>query len=616
MEKNIRKRISAISGPWRPALAWVLFLALMHTSTIVPGEPPPTLGETDIRPFTMGGRISIQSEAYAVQGIDARRPPGMGQLNVATTFSLLGLKSGLNILYSTDDNQLRQSMNQINFHGTWRWLTVAAGTVSPRYSKYSLSGIAVTGGMIEINPAWFSLSLSGGRTKRAVDLSDQPGFREPAFERWLYATRIGFGKKDRTQFAITGLYAYDVEGSLENPGDILPAENINITPQFNLHLFGGKFRMESNVTLSAFTRDTSTGEIQIDDLGLPAVVSNYFTPHTSSRIDYAGEVSGRLNLGTFRLDGGYERVQPGFRSLGLGQIRSDQELISMRSQLRLFKGRANISGNISSGRNNLLNTRMSTMNRMQLGTNFMVRLGNTSSLMMSYMQLTNEISPAAGSPNASMQELFQKQLSRSIMITPSFVIMDDNLSHNISVTASYQLMEDKSKVYELTEQAAPGFTTLTTGASYGISLSSGLSFNAGANYMINDSEKTSASGQGINLSTSYAFFDRKLSTSLALGWSRNGSEFTRIIEDEEPGSIGAAIQRLREKQDGDNGFLEGEYVVRQWSQQYTINASATYRLPNGNPLRLNIRGLTSNPAYEGGREFNEFHAVLRYEHRF
>jgi len=57
-------------------------------------------------------------------------------------------------------------------------------------------------------------------------------------------------------------------------------------------------------------------------------------------------------------------------------------------------------------------------------------------------------------------------------------------------------------------------------------------------------------------------------------------------------------------------------VVRQYSHQYTLNLSTTYRLPNGNPIRLNIRGLTSIPGQEDGREFNEWHAVLRYDHRF
>lgn len=598
----------------------IIMALLVAAATVSPAvfadDQPQTVGDTDIRPFTMGGRIGFQSEAYAVQGIDARRPPGMGQLNVATTFSLFGLRSGLNILYSTDDNRLRQSMNQINFYGSWRWLTVSAGTVAPRFSKYSLNGATVTGGMIEIAPRWFSVTAAGGRSQRAVSFSPEQAFREPAFERWLYAGRIGFGTKGENEFAIGGLYARDVQGSLEDPQELLPAENINLTPELRLSLFSDRFQLESSVTVSAFTRDTNTDQIDLGDAEIPGFLENTFTPHTSTFVDYAGEISARLNLGIFRMDGGYERVQPGFRSMGLAQIRSDQELIRMRTQLRLFSGRLNFTGNLSQGRNNLLNTRLSTMNRQQLGTNIMLRLGSTSSLMMSYMHMSNEINPADHSPNADLPELRQRQLSQNFMVSPSFVIMVDNFSHNISLTTAYQVMKDQSGIYEDPDQTPPGFTTFTTGLSYGISFPSSLSLNATGNYMINNSAFSNASGQGVNVSTGYSFFDRKLNTSVSLGWSRNGSEFTRILEEDEPGSIGAALERMRQKTDGDNDFLEGEYVVRQWSQQYTINLSATYRLPNGNPLRLTMRGLTSNPAYEGGREFNEFHAVLRYEHRF
>lgn len=605
-----------------PLLNKILLFTLMAVIKIMnasadDGSQPRTLGETDIRPFTMSGRLGIQSEAYAVEGIESRRPPGMGMINLSTNFSILGFKSGFNVLYSTDDNQLRQSMNQVNFYGSWRWLTVSAGTVSPRYSRYSLNGIAVTGGSIEIAPSWFSVALSGGRTKRAVAFSTDAGFREPSFERWLYAGRIGFGRKDRNEFAITGLYASDKETSLENVTEILPTENLSITPQIVLTLFKERLQLESNVTLSAFTRDTTTDELDISDIELPGLITDIFQPHSSTRVDYAGEVSGRLNLGVFRLEGGYERVQPGFRSLGLGQIRSDQELIRGRTQFRLLKGRVNFSGNFSSGRNNLLNTRLSTLNRLQLGSNLMIRMGKTSNLMVSYMRLFNEISPSGDNPDVNVAELQQSQISQNFMITPSVVLIVNNFSHNISFSGSYQIMEDKSAIYEQNEQPSPGFTTLTAGVSYGITLPTGLSLNTTGNLMINDSEYNKALGQGVNVSTGYSFFDRKLTTNLSLGWSRNGSEFTRILEEgEEPGTMGATIQRMRQKIDGNNDFLEGEYIIRQYANQYTIGISTTYRLPNGNPLRFNLRGLSSNPSYEGGREFNEFHAVLRYEHRF
>ena len=577
-------------------------------------EPEPsTIGDTDIQPLTFSGRLSLLSEAYAVNGIDARKPPGMGQVNFSSTFSLFGFRSGINILYSTNDNQLRQSMNQFNFYGTWRWLTLSAGTVSPRFSRYSLSGVTVTGGMFDINPGGFSLTMAGGRTRRPVAFSTDKAFRDPSFEQWLYAARMGFGKRERTEFAISGVYAYDVVGSVEGPLDIYPSENLNISPEFNLSFFKGKFRAGTNVTFSAFTRDRTGEAIEVDEI--PSALTDYFAPNSSTRIDYAGEITTQLDLGVFKLNGAWERVQPGFRSLGLGQIRSDSELLRFRSQLRLFKGRVNLSGMYSQGRNNLLNTRTSEMNREQVGTNIMIRMARSANLMLSYMRLNNENTPT--DPDSPVwNELHQNQISQNIMVTPTWFFASSSLSHSVSLNGSWQELQDKSRMVILGERPAMGFNSITAGASYGLSFASGFSMNFSGNYLHNDASYSQSSGYSLNTSTGYSFFDRKLNMNLALGWSRNGSEYKRILEDHELTTFIRAYEKFNRLKNNGDDFLEGEYVVRQWSQQYSLNLSTSYRLPNGNSLRLSVRGIASQPGEGDGRQYNEFNAMLRYDHRF
>ncbi len=614
MKKTKLLNALKVNGGKGISLFILMILLCLQSKPGICQEPPPDEG-TGPRPFGMSGRLGLTSEAYTVNGIEGRRPPGMGQVNLTTNFNLLGLQSGINLLYNTDDNQLRQSMNQFHFHGTWRWLTLSAGTVSPRFSKYSISGVTVTGGLLEINPGWFSLSLTGGRSQRAVSFSDEPGFREPAFERWLYAGRMGFGKKGRTEFAITGLYAYDVIESIDETGDMLPSENLSLTPELRLSFLDGSLILESNVTVSAFTRDRQSEDIDLGDTEIPEFISDQYTPKRSSRIDYAGEISGQVSAGPIRLNGLYERIQPGFRSMGLGQIRSDQELYRFRSQVRMFRGRANLSATFSQGQNNLLETRISTMNRQQLGTNLMLRFSQSVNLMLSYMRLTNENSPVDPDHPAA-GGLHQKQISQNFMLTPTFVIVSENISHTISLTGAYQVLDDESLMVNNGDRQPVGFTNYTAGTSYGISLPSGLSFNLSGNFLHNDAQQSTASGHSLNVSSGYAFFDKKLNLNLSFGWARNGIEFTRILdEEEEAGSLMQGYVR-ENYPNKNNGFLEGEYVVRQYSHQYTLNLSTTYRLPNGNPIRLNIRGLTSIPGQEDGREFNEWHAVLRYDHRF
>jgi hypothetical protein len=119
----------------------------------------------------------------------------------------------------------------------------------------------------------------------------------------------------------------------------------------------------------------------------------------------------------------------------------------------------------------------------------------------------------------------------------------------------------------------------------------------------------------MNASTGYSFFERRLTTSITLGWSQNGIEYVQMVDRTDPLLKAQYLKRVR-GQIQNNGIIEGEYVVRQWSRQLMTNLSASYRLPNGNPLRLMVRGLLSKPSENGGNAYDEFHATLRYEHRF
>lgn len=597
---------------------FIVLLLMLFLLSPLRADESTTVGETDIRPFTFGGSLSIISEAYAVNGIDPRRPPGMGQIQFNSTFSLFGLQSGINVLYSTDDNRLRQSMNQVNFQASWRWLTVAAGTVAPRFSKYSLGGIAITGGMLEIDPSWFTFTITGGRTRRAVEFSDEIGFREPSFERWLYGARIGFGKRDGTEFSLAGVYSYDVTGSITDPVNILPAQNLNFTPELRLSLFDGRFRLGGNATISAFTRDRTGDPLEIEELDRFDFLYDLLSINSSTRIDYAAEATTQLRLGPVRLNGNYERVQPGFRSLGLGRIRSDHESYRVRGQVRLFRGRFNISGMYSEGRNNLMNDKIATLNRQQIGSTLAIRVSKKINLNMSFQQMSN-INEAVNPDNPVANELHTELVSQNFMITPTLIFQREMTSHSISLNGAYQILEDKSRAVLTGDRPANDFDNLTIGANYGINLPSSLTFNMAGNLMQNNTESSSAIGNSINLSTGYSFFERKLTTSINLGWSRNGIELIRIVEDPEPDNLLADAvirQPVHNTSFANDDFLNGTYIVEQWSQQFSINLSASYRFSNGNPLRLNIRGLFSRPDHDGGRHYDEFHAVLRYQHRF
>ncbi len=596
------------------AVAMIVLLAASNASLFAQ-QTTPTIGDTSIRPFTLGGSVSMLSEGYAVSGIDPRRPAGLGQVRANANFTLFGLQSGVNLLYATNDNRLRQSMNQFHFHGSWRWITVSAGSVSPHFSQYSLSGVSVTGGMIDMTPGRFSLSLVGGRSKRAVAFSEEDGFRDPAFERWLYAARLGVGRRAGTSFGLSAVYAYDAEGSVEDPGAALPAENFSLTPSFNLSLFDDRLSVESNVTVSVFTRNKNSTSLGVEDQKGLEFFADVMTPRTSTRVDYAAHVAGAFRLRSFRVNGSWERVQPGFASLGLGHVRSDQQLFRFRTQLPLVNNRINVGLTLSSGNNNLMENKLSTLTRRQIGTNVNFRITQTFSLNAAYMRMSNLNEPLDEHLQQA-PELHQEHLSQTVMMTPTLIVPGEFITHAISGTASYHSLDDKSRLVLDGAREASGFTNITTGLNYGASWPSNFSVNVSGNLLHNDTQVSKALGYSTNLSSGYGFLERRLMLNVGIGFSRNGIEFTRIHEDDRQAPLQDLTIRSGGAANGGDDFMEGEYVVEQWSNQYSLNTTLSYRLPNGNPLRLRIRGVSSRPGEEGGREYDEIRGSLQYTHRF
>jgi len=532
---------------------------------------------------SVSGSVGFAGGLYGASGIGARRPTARSELSADLSFEILGLESGLNLLYSTESSSLRQSMNRLGFSWSWDWGQVEAGTVSPNYSKYSLNGASLRGGAVELTPGPVDLAVSAGRSQRAVSLSSEQGFRQAAFERWLYAARLGVGEKERSHAHLVGTLARDVRSSLDQAGSARPAENFTLTPDLGVSLFDGRVRLQTEATLSAFTRDTRTQEV---DLGVP-VPEFLFTPRVGSRVDYAGTSRLQLDLDAFQFDASYERVQPGFRSLGLSRTRSDQEVIRLNPQVQVLGGRLSVGLDLKRVRNNLLGQRTVEQRQRQVGANVQARLSRSVTVNGSYMWMANEHEPTSDA--ALGQTLQRRFVTQTATLSPSVTLRSGSVTHSLSLSGNYQRLDNQPgfQVGESSGGQGQGGTSanLTTTASYSLSFPSGLSLSLSGNYLHNDGRgRTTTTAYGTSASAGYAFFGRRLRLNLTGGWSENRSSSARGSD-------------------------------RQ-TRQLRLNGTASYRLPFGDTLRLKGR-LLSNQSVEGrGRAFQEGQLTLRYSHQF
>ena len=540
-------------------------------------EDPFDLPETGV-----SGRAGFVAETYGASGIAGRRPQARSEVFANLSFELLGLESGLNLLYSTESNSLRQSMNRLGFAWSWEWGNIEAGTVSPSYSKYSMNGATLRGGALQLTPGPLNMAFAAGRSQRAVAPSQARGFRQPAFARWMYAGRVGVGAEDRSHFHLIGTLARDMESSIDQFGSARPSENLTLTPDVGITLFDGTVTLQTEATVSAFTRDTRTEEVEPGS-AVPDFLLNLYAPRVGTRVDYAGTSRLQFDLSPFTLDASYERVQPGFRSLGLSRVRSDQEVIRISPQVELFERRLSVGLNLRRTRNNLLDQRLATRKQRQIGGTVRASLAQGVTLSGSYTRMVNEHTSTSGS--ALGQQLERRFVTHTASLAPTITFQSGTTTHTLSLSGNAQRFNDQPRT---SPQGQPGFdassTNLTTTASYALAFPSGLSLSLSGNYLRNATEQATTTAYGSNATVGYAFFDRALRLTVNAGWSENRSRT--------------------------NG------ATSRWTRQFRLNGNASYDLPFGDTVQLSVRGL-SNQSLEGtATAFQEGRMTLRYSHGF
>ena len=581
---------------YKGTLFLLAFLLLVPTSHALAQSRRPS---TVIGPVTLGGMVGVSTETYRANGINDRRPAGSGRIFARTNATMYGVRYDIDFLLSTEDDQIRQAQNRFALSAQYKSWRVTAGDFSPRLNKFGLNGSTIRGGTLTFAPGNLLFNFMAGQSQRAIDTSIGAVIRRPSYRRNMMVAQVGYGEASKTHLHISGLIARDNPSSLSNPGSVTPAENVLITPQFGVHLLNNRLIFEGELTASAFSSNTEAA--RTTDVGTPSFFG-LFTPRIGSRFDYASSFRAQYthvdfseNLDAtfdqFSIATTYERVAPGFVSMGRPYTRSDQVLFKINPSVQLLNKRVQIGLNVQTSRNNLDNSRTATLRRQQVGLTTQAQLSEKLFINTSYLWFSNANDPSSDSPNIAFLE--QRFVTQSFMIAPVLSTQINGLTHRFSLTASFQSLRDKSPELDTLEEIPSttiDFDNTSTTLTHLVVLSSGLSLNNSASIVNSSSSSTDVSAFGLQTGISYPFFKRKLSVGLLGGFSRTTLEF-------QPFSL-----------------EEDEVVENEQSTQWTFTLNSTYRFTSKDIIRFTIRGLTTNQPYRGN--FREFQSMLRYEHRF
>ncbi|GAB4293981.1 MAG: hypothetical protein Kow0098_15250 [Ignavibacteriaceae bacterium] len=198
------KKIISTSG-----IFLICFFVFFSTASFAQEESSPEGSKSTI---SISGEIGAYGELYNISNIPNRRPNSTGRLFLRPTLDILGLlQIPFEIFLSTEGSSARQNLNQFGINPKWDWGSAHLGDFNEDFSKFTLNGIKIRGGGLNINPGIFRFSTAAGFTNKAVNGGAQNG----AYDRFLLAAKLGVGKEDETNFNLIILKAKDKVSSID-----------------------------------------------------------------------------------------------------------------------------------------------------------------------------------------------------------------------------------------------------------------------------------------------------------------------------------------------------------------------------------------------------------------
>lgn len=345
-------------------LYWTTFCAIILTyfasAQTVDLE---TLGKG--KAFQLGGGISANGVFYNANLENAREPFTyflQGNLNL----SFYQFSMPISYSYSNQGDQLNYNLpfnlNRLSLHPKYKWVQAHVGSVAMSFSPYTLNGHQFTGGGVELSPKGpWKVSAMGGRLLRATEFDGDPQ-TIPAYQRMGYGLKVGY-EQEKYSVGIIVFYAKDdinSIGTVPDEQELSAKENMVLSLEASYKI-NENLQLNSTYATSGITQDLRAASLDQWKGNLAGLLFNerasteYFDAIRAG-LDYRFETS-VLGLA-------YERIAPGYQTLGAYFFNNDFENITLNSTTNLFDKKVNLGFSIGYQRDDLKNQKERAMNRM------------------------------------------------------------------------------------------------------------------------------------------------------------------------------------------------------------------------------------------------------------
>ncbi len=398
--------------------------------------------------FVWTGSLAASTSIYNASGIENRSNPS--SWNVNGSFNATVLET-LDLPFSFSINRFQTTFSkpqlQFGISPKYKWSMLHLGHRNLTFNSYTLSGHTFLGAGFELNPKKWRIAAMYGRLRQAVEIDTNTNtVRIPAFKRKGYGFKLGYGTSSNF-IDLIYFQAKDDSNSisswkdpylLQNDVDaalLKPAENRVVGVSALLTVFK-KLTVQVDAGASLFNNNLSDAVAT----GNKKSLAN----ESSTTLKWAGKASAGYNFGNLELRAGYERILPGYLTMGSYFFNDDLENITLAPSCILAKGKINFAGAVGLQRNNLANEKLETTKRFIGNGNISINPAQNWGIDMTYNNFGIRSIPAAVPINDSTRI---RQVNQTIVLSPRYTIHSDSLfTQQLSLNLSMNDVNDRNVI--------------------------------------------------------------------------------------------------------------------------------------------------------------------------
>lgn len=456
-----------------------------------------TKEELKKNPFKISGGISANSMFYGSNVYSGREPFTYflnGNLNIGFYKWTMPISYNLTNQGSNLGYQIPFKFNRLSLSPKYKWAKAYIGDASMSFSPYTFNGLLFTGAGLELNPKIpLKVALMTGRLNKAVEDDGNPNTM-PAYKRMGYGTHLKW-EKEQYKLGVIGFYAKDDIHSLKKSLDergILPQENLVLS-------INGAFKIKKNIEIFGEYANTAitTNQRATAIGGVKEGIASHLMKTNSSTENYSAFNTGaNLQLKKGMIGIRYEKIEPGYRTLGAYYFNNDLENITLNSSFTFLKDKLSLSSNIGRQRDNLDNKKLKQTSRWVGAVNANLKASEKLMISASYSNFTMFT-------NRQLNQFTHINANPLQIQQPKDSIDYKQISQNMNININYALSNSKDKTQNINFNYS---LNDMVNRENGIVRKGGLSrfHNANINYTIGFPEKKLNIGSSFNFTHTYA----------------------------------------------------------------------------------------------------------------